>query len=97
MHQLATRKKFGHCALCDRTTRLTFHHLIPKKLHRRKHFKKHYDKATLQSGIDICTRCHSGLHTLFDEMTLGRSLNTITRLKENPMVAKHCDWVARQK
>jgi len=96
-YPLATRRKFGRCALCDRNTHLTFHHLIPKKLHRRKHFKKNYDKATLQSGIDICNRCHKGLHVLFDEMTLGRTLNTVALLKQNPTVAKHCEWVARQK
>jgi len=94
---LATRHKFGRCELCYRNTHLTFHHLIPKKLHRRKHFKKNYDKAALQAGIDICNGCHTGLHTLFDEMTLGRSLNTITLLRANPTVAKHCEWVARQK
>jgi len=94
---LAARKKFGHCELCNRTTHLTFHHLIPRKLHRRKHFKKHYDKAALAAGIDLCRDCHKGIHKLFDEMTLGRELNTKAQLLADPSVSRHCDWVARQK
>lgn len=91
------RKKFGACELCHRTRHLTFHHLIPRKLHRRKHFQKHYDKTELASGIAICRRCHTGLHKLYDEMSLGRNLNTLARLQADPSVSKHCSWVARQK
>jgi len=46
------------------------------------------------AATEVCT--HFGLHTLFDEMTLGTKLNTITLLQENPIVAKHCQWVSRQ-
>lgn len=91
------KSKYGICCLCSRTTDLTFHHLIPKKLHRRKHFKKHYTKLELAQGIDICRSCHSGLHKLFDEMSLGRDLNTLERLKAERAVERHCNWVARQK
>jgi len=91
------RCKFGHCVLCQRETALTFHHLIPKKLHRRKHFQKHFTRCDLNRGINICRKCHNGLHRLFDEMTLGRELNTLQRLGDNTQVRKHCAWVRRQK
>ncbi len=91
------RVRFGQCSLCNRETHLTYHHLIPRKMHRRTHFKKRFDRATLNLGINICRRCHTGLHKLFDEMTLARDLNTLQALRENEAVQKHCAWVRRQK
>jgi len=76
---------------------LTAHHLIPRKLHRRKHFKKNFEKAELQNTISICRECHSGLHKLYDEMQLGKTLNTIDKLLRDPQVKKHIEWVARQR
>jgi len=76
---------------------LTAHHLIPRKLHRRKHFRKHFSKSELQATLLICRDCHSGLHKLYDEMQLGKHLNTIDKLKGDALVKKHIDWVARQR
>jgi 5-methylcytosine-specific restriction endonuclease McrA len=89
--------KFGPCALCLRRRQLTFHHLIPRKLHRRNYFKKHYTREELQRGISLCRECHRGLHKLYDEMTLGKTLNTIDHLKRDAAIARHVQWVARQK
>lgn len=87
----------GVCELCQRQSALTAHHLIPRKLHRRKHFKKHFEKSRLQATIQICRQCHSGLHKLYDEMHLGKSLNSIEKLLHDPQVKKHISWVARQR
>jgi len=87
----------GECELCERQSMLTAHHLIPRKLHRRKHFKKHFVKSELQATILICRECHKGLHKFYDEMHLGKLLNSIDKLKRDPQVKKHIDWVARQR
>ncbi|ARN75300.1 hypothetical protein [Oceanicoccus sagamiensis] len=86
----------GSCPLCQRQTNLTFHHLIPKKMHRRSFFKKHYKRQQLAAGIYICRQCHTGIHTLFTEMTLAKELNTVKQLRQNKALNKHCRWVARQ-
>jgi len=91
------RQKFGTCPLCQRQTRLTFHHLIPKKMHRRKRFQKGYSQEQLNAGVELCTRCHKGIHRLHDEMTLGSELNTLQALQSDPAVHKHVQWVAKQK
>ena len=93
----SSRKKHGDCELCRRQTLLTFHHLIPKKMHRRKHFQKMYRRATLNAGINICRQCHDGLHRLYDEMTLATRLNSLESLIEDTAVSRHVRWVARQK
>jgi hypothetical protein len=48
-------------------------------------------------GAALCRLCHDGLHDLYDEMTLARSLRTIAELKRDPRVRKHAAWVRRQK
>ena len=91
------RPKHGVCALCRRETTLTFHHLIPRKMHRRARFRKRYTREELGRGVDLCPRCHKGLHRLHDEMTLGSELNTVDALRADPAVARHVAWVAKQK
>mgnify|MGYP003868711551 CR=1 FL=1 len=94
---MSARAKHGRCALCERETALTFHHLIPRKMHRRTRFKKRFGREELQRGVDLCGRCHRGVHRLHDEMTLGHELNTLEALAADPAVARHVAWVARQK
>lgn len=91
------RAKYGRCALCARETHLTFHHLIPRKMHRRSRFKKRIDRDTLNAGIDICQPCHRGIHRLYDEMTLATHLNSLEALRSDEAIRRHCRWVARQR
>lgn len=85
------------CALCQRKVALTFHHLIPRKLHKRKRFQKNYSRRILNQGIWVCRQCHRGLHSLFDEATLGTQLNTLGALQKEPSIQKHIEWVKKQK
>jgi len=87
----------GHCCLCQRHCPLTFHHLIPKKMHRRSRFKKQFSKAELNQGINICRRCHSGIHDLHDEMTLAKQYSTLEALQSDLQLSRHVAWVAKQK
>ncbi|MGY6632118.1 MAG: hypothetical protein ACXIUL_14060 [Wenzhouxiangella sp.] len=85
------------CVLCQRQVALTFHHLVPRKVHRRARFKKHLSEEQRQAGIMICHLCHRGLHKLYDEMTLATRLNTLEKLQADEAVQRHVDWVAKQK
>jgi 5-methylcytosine-specific restriction endonuclease McrA len=87
----------GECPLCHRTLPLTFHHLIPKKLHRRTRFKKRYSKAELNQGVSVCRRCHDGIHDHYDEMTLAQRFATVESLLADPALQTHAAWVAKQK
>ena len=89
--------KQGICPLCARDTRLTFHHLIPRKMHRRAHFKKHYSKNQRNQGIDICRTCHDGIHQHYDEMTLAKQLNQLETLRSDPKLARYFNWVSKQR
>jgi hypothetical protein len=89
-------QKIDQCPCCGRTAKLTFHHLIPKKMHRRPFFRKKVDKADKLAGIMICRQCHDALHRFFDEMTLAKKLNTLDAILADPQLAKHFQWVAKQ-
>jgi len=91
------KDKRGDCCLCQRHCLLTFHHLIPKKMHRRPHFQKRFSKVELNQGIHICRLCHSGIHNLYDEMTLAKQYSNLAALQADAEVSKHVSWVARQK
>ena len=89
--------KIGVCPLCLRKSSLTFHHLIPKKLHRRDHFKKHYSKQELNKGINICRKCHSGIHNFYDEMILAKELNSLELIQSDGVLSRHFKWVGKQR
>lgn len=94
---MSRRIKHGPCTLCEREIALTFHHLIPRKLHKRKRFAKQYSKDELNTGIMVCQRCHKGLHKLHSEHGLGSRLNTTQTLRDDEAIARHVTWVAKQK
>ncbi len=89
--------KTGQCPLCGRWVPLTFHHLIPRKVHRRPRFKNTLSKAELNQGIFICRLCHDGIHDRYDEMTLALEFATLDKLQADPKIRRHADWVAKQK
>ena len=95
---LRTRgKKVGVCPFCQRTLRLTFHHLIPRKLHRRARFKKRDSREQLNRGISICRQCHDGIHDRYDEMRLYQEFADPASLAADASLRRYFDWVARQK
>lgn len=91
------RSREGECPLCLRHTFLTFHHLIPKKMHRRTFFKKQFSKAELAVGVDICRKCHDGIHRTYNEMELAKQFSTLESLKADEKLQAHFEWVAKQK
>ena len=90
-------KKLGVCPLCDREATLTFHHLIPRKVHRRAHFKKNYSRDELKQGINICRPCHTGIHKRLTEMELAKQLRSLDDLRNHEELAHYFKWVSRQR
>jgi len=85
------------CPCCKRELALTFHHLIPKKMHRRDRFKKNFSKQELNRGVYICRKCHVGIHKAYDQMTLANSFAEVSLILEDEGLQRHFRWVGKQK
>ena len=87
------------CELCGRAKPLTFHHLIPRKNHRRPRFRRRYSNHEMRHrGLYLCGPCHRGIHDLIpDESELGERYTTRELLLAHEGIARHVAWVAKQK
>lgn len=84
------------CALCGRRVALSFHHLIPRKNHRKPWYRRHFTIEEMRRrGIWLCRECHSAVHRFFDEQTLGRRLNTLAALAAEPAIQRHVAWARK--
>ena len=87
------------CELCSRAVRLTFHHLVPRKVHKRTRFIRTHGKDEMRSkGLWLCKLCHSGIHTIIpNEKSLAESYYTKELLLSHEGIARHVAWVRKQK
>ena len=93
-------RKTGPCELCGREGKsLTFHHLIPRHCHRKCRFLRRFSIDEMRHrGLWICRPCHGGIHDLLpDEKVLGWSYNARESLLAHEPLARHVDWVKKQK
>ena len=92
--------KEGTCELCDRPdlTGLSFHHLIPQKLHNNKWFRKNYELEFMRTnGLSICRECHHAIHDAIPKhKDLGRLYNTKELLLQHEKIANHVKWISRR-
>lgn len=86
------------CELCRRTgLKLTKHHLIPRKRHRRRSAQVRFDREEMTSRIAmLCQPCHSTVHATLSESELEAAYNTIEDLAQHPDIAKFVRWVRKQ-
>ncbi|WP_027000819.1 HNH endonuclease [Eisenibacter elegans] len=85
------------CELCGREAPLTFHHLIPKALHKKAFYQKRYTKEEMQTtGLMICQQCHSTIHRFFDLKDLGKFYHSKALLLTDERFASYIAWAKKQ-
>lgn len=84
-----------HCELCLRPVAgLTRHHLIPKRLHRKKRFQKLFSREELITRtLWVCRPCHNAIHQACSEHELGQYYNTRERLMTLDPLVDFVDWL----
>lgn len=84
-----------HCQLCLRQgPELTRHHLIPRRLHRKKRIREQFDRQTrLGRLLWVCRPCHHMIHSLRNEQQLGLHHNTRESLLAIPELAEFARWL----
>jgi len=88
----------GNCEFCKREKELTFHHYIPRTLHKNKYFKKMFEKEYMKThDVNLCEDCHKMVHRFFAEKELGKYYNTKQKLFSIEKVRKFVKWVQKQR
>lgn len=88
----------SRCELCGREKPLTFHHLIPKAVHRKNRYRKLHGKLEMRTrGLNLCRLCHDGIHDLIPEKELAAEYATKDSLLQHPGLLRHIAWVRKQK
>ena len=81
------------CELCERDVpRLTVHHLIPKSQGNQSRGRRGQTLPTAH----LCPACHRQLHALYCHERLARELNNVSRLRDEPEMARFLKWVRKQ-
>jgi hypothetical protein len=47
--------------------------------------------------VGLCRQCHNAIHKFFGEKELGKRLNTLDKLREEPAIARFVMWVRKQR
>ena len=94
----ATRRSVvGPCPFCQRPQPLTFHHLIPRKLHRRRRYQRNFSRESLRRGIYTCRDCHDAIHRTYDEQQLAAAYASPAAIDSDPVLRRHFTWLSRQR
>lgn len=86
------------CEFCQRHLKLTFHHLVPKKVHKdRRVLKLFPDIDLIHYGIWLCVACHKHLHQNFNHDDLAFRLNKKDDLLNNDKIKSFTAWASKQR
>ena len=93
-HPSTTR--LTHCEICDRDwVPLTYHHLIPKKVHAKVLKRGWHEESQLGNVAWLCRACHSFVHKMAGNEELGREWFTVERVLGREDVRRWAGWVGR--
>ncbi|CAG8843335.1 33518_t:CDS:2, partial [Gigaspora margarita] len=97
---LVTRLKFtfNPTSVVKLRMPLTFHHLIPRAVHKRVIKKGLFTKdECLTRGTNICRPCHSACHKMISHEQMAYQYNSVDKLLEHEGVIKFVTWASKQK
>ena len=86
-----------HCELCERSQPLTFHHSIPRTLHKKRWVRSRFPAEALHVGVWLCRDCHDAIHRFIDHRTLAESHRSVEQLRSHPDVARFVAWIRTQR
>ncbi len=90
--------KPDRCETCQREVELTFHHLVPKKMHTKKPILRLHEEIDLMHyGSWVCKDCHKKIHKRFTHHQLATWYYTVPRLLDDHKFRLFVEWVSKQK
>ena len=90
---------WNECALCERETQLTRHHVFPRSEWQRWKLRPppSLEGRSLTETVSVCRPCHNAIHALADERTLGERYSTVEELMEEDSIAKFARYQSKQR
>ena len=90
---------WNECALCERETQLTRHHVFPRSEWQRWKLRPppSLEGRSLTETVSVCRPCHNAIHALADERTLGERYSTVEELMEEESIAKFARYQSKQR
>lgn len=87
------------CGFCLRSgLKLTFHHLIPKKMHKKKYvIKVHPNHDFNTYGVYLCIPCHKQLHKVFSHKELALEYYEVAKIMDSEEMRYAIKFNAKQK
>ena len=86
----------GCCLVCERSTKLTRHHLFPRETHKRLS-KEGFTGLELNTTMNVCRMCHSAIHRFFTNDDLANSFYSLDLLLNDEKFFKYAKWASKQK
>ncbi|KAI5361553.1 putative HNH nuclease [Septoria linicola] len=84
------------CEICQREQLpLTYHHLIPRAVHAKAVKRGWHKEWELNKVAWLCRACHSYVHRIASNETLGKELFSVELLMDRDDVQKWAQWVGR--
>lgn len=84
------------CEICDRDwIPLSYHHLIPRKVHAKVLKRGWHEEWKLNSVAWLCRACHSFVHRMASNEELAREWYTVDRILQREDVQDWAKWVGR--
>ena len=84
------------CPLCTRARPLTFHHIVPVSLRRRKSVRARFTSDELKEGLSICRDCHNAVHHFISNKELSERRHGLQELRGHDEIAKYIAWATKQ-
>ncbi|MCI4671615.1 MAG: hypothetical protein MRZ79_25960 [Bacteroidia bacterium] len=85
------------CELCEREgLPTTKHHVIPRKVHKNKWFRKNFSREAMNETIDLCKNCHRQIHLFFSHKDLARKYHSVELLLEEERVKNYVEWIRKR-
>ncbi len=83
--------------MCGRENECNEHHVIPRKLHSKKRFKRKFTKEELNETITLCKYdCHRAVHKYIKHKELAFHYRTVEKLLAHPDLKRFIAWIQKQ-
>ena len=85
-----------YCKICERSVRLTRHHVYPRRMHKFCLKRSIASQEELQQTISVCRLCHATIHRFFTNEQLATKYNTVDALLSDDKFHAFANWNSRQ-